>query len=243
MKELDQKLARAVQRFWTTLEDQSQRQGAKSGRKDAGRRSGATGGAQLDGFTQLFRELLEESHVNGTHVYTKQAVELPGYFRATKKWDLLVVVDGTLLATVECKSLCGPSFGNNLNNRAEESLGNATDFRTAYREGAFKPALDPWLGYLLLLEDAPGSRKPVRVSEPHFPVFPEFRGMSYVDRSQLLLTRLVRERLYDAACFLTSSREEGMRGVYSEPSEELCFRNLATSLLARAIAHTRTRGA
>lgn len=241
MKDLDSKLARAVRNFWTTLDNQSKKQGTKSGRKDPGGRSGATGGAQMNGFIDLLCGLLEDGGVSRAHIFCKQRVELPGYFRATKKWDLLLVVEGTLLATIECKALCGPSFGNNMNNRVEESLGSATDLRTAYREGAFKPALDPWLGYLLLLEDAPGSRSPVRVAIPHFAVFPEFQEASYAKRSEILLTRLVRERLYDAACFLISPRKNGKRGVYDEPSPELAFRNFAASILARAIAFTKTQ--
>ena len=52
--------------------------------------------------------------------------------------------------------------------------------------------------------------------------------------------KLVRERLYDATCFLLSSKAEGLNGEYQEPSEELGFKNFATLLLARAIAHTKT---
>jgi hypothetical protein len=43
-------------------------------------------------------------------------MELPGYFRPTKEWDLLVILDGNLLASIEFKSQIGPSFGNNYNN-------------------------------------------------------------------------------------------------------------------------------
>ncbi len=38
--------------------------------------------------------------------------------------------------------------------------------------------------------------------EPHFKVFPEFKNASYANRYEILLTKLVRERLYDSACFL-----------------------------------------
>jgi len=53
------------------------------------------------------------------------------------------------------------------------------------------------------------------------------------------LTKLVRERLYDSACLLTSDRERGKTGEYAEPSPELCFKNFVESLLARAIAHVK----
>ena len=142
---------------------------------------------------------------------------------------------------VEFKSQVGPSFGNNFNNRTEEALGSATDVWAAYREGEFNESPRPWLGYLMLLEDTPTSTCPVSVRAPHFPVFEEFRGSSYARRYEILLTKLVRERLYDAACFLMSDPERGRKGHYSEPSAELSFQNFVASLLAKAIAHVKSK--
>ncbi|MFH1680624.1 MAG: PaeR7I family type II restriction endonuclease [Candidatus Eisenbacteria bacterium] len=234
-------LEQAIRHFWTTRERQSRDQGSKSGQKDAGARSAVTGGAQMDGFVTLVRDLLVGGGVPEASVYCKRNSELPGFYRPEKQWDLLIVLDHHVVATIEFKSQVG-SFGNNYNNRTEEAIGNAVDLRTAYRDGAFKPSADPWLGYLMLLEDATGSRRPVGVREPHFKVFEEFRDASYARRYELLLTKLVRERLYNAACFLLSDRADGPRGVYTEPSEELAFRNFAASLLAHATAYMKTRG-
>lgn len=239
MRELREDLANAVRHFWRTRDRQYRSQGSKSGRRDAGSRSAVTGGAQMDGFVNLVRSLLVDAGIAYPSVFCRRGVELPGFYRPEKQWDLLVVVDGTLLATVEFKSQVG-SFGNNYNNRTEEAIGNAVDLRTAYRDGALRPSSDPWIGYLMLLEDAPGSRKAVGVKEPHFQVFDEFRGASYALRYEILLTRLIRERLYDAACFLLSSRDSGIGGNYEEPSEELSFRSFAASLLARAHAYLET---
>ncbi|MCI0460826.1 MAG: PaeR7I family type II restriction endonuclease [Gemmataceae bacterium] len=166
---------------------------------------------------------------------------LPGWFRAEKDWDLIVICNRLLVAVVEFKSHVG-SFGNNCNNRIEEALGNSTDLLAAYREGAFKPSLRPWLGYLMLLEEAAGSTRPVRVREPHFRVFPEFRSASYAERYNQLLLRLVRERLYDSACFLMSPAAEGLAsGLYREPNAELSFANFVASLLGHASAVARTQ--
>ena len=234
------RLRAAVKQFWTTRETQSRKQGSASGAKDAGARSAVTGGAQMNGFVNLVRDLLGDSGLPKPHVYCDKYVEIPGWYRPEKKWDLLVVADGRLLAGVEFKSQVG-SFGNNYNNRIEESIGSAVDLWAAYREGAFKPSARPWLGYLMLLEEAPGSTAPVRAREPHFKVFPEFRAASYAKRYEVLLTKLVRERLYDAACFLMSSATDGARGVYREPAPELSFENFIASLLAKAIAVARTK--
>lgn len=231
----------AVRHFWRTRSRQAKAQGARSGDRDRGGRTAVTGGAHLDGFAELIQRLVVDAGVSDTAVHRRTRVELPGYYRAEKKWDLVVVVDGRLFATVEFKAQVGPSFGNNYNNRTEEALGNATDYWAAFREGAFRGSPRPWLGYLMLLEDAPGSTRPVSVAEPHFTVFEEFRNASYAKRYEILLTKMVRERLYDAASLLLSPNTAGRNGAFSEPSAELTFANFAESLVARAIAYSRTQ--
>jgi hypothetical protein len=240
LTDLEHRLRQAIISFWTQRGSQSQKQGGDAGDKDRGDRAAVTGGKHLDGFHELIATLLEEAGLQRATIYWRKRTELPGWFRAEKSWDLLVVADGKLVAIMEFKSQVG-SFGNNFNNRTEEALGNATDLWAAYEEGAFRPSERPWLGYLMLLEDAPGSNSPVRVKEPHFKVFPEFRDASYAKRYELLLTKLVRSRLYDAGCFLLSSREGGLRGEYQEPNPELSFHNFVASLMGRAIAVARTQ--
>ena len=83
---------------------------------------------------------------------------------------------------------------------------------------------------------------PVKVSEPHFPVFAEFKDASYAKRYDLLLTKLVRERLYDASCLLMSTLEGGLRGEYREPNPELRFQNFLACLLAHATAISKAQG-
>jgi len=199
-----------------------------------------TGGAQMDGFIGLIRDVLCEHGLPDAQVHCEKALELPGWYRPEKKWDLLIVADDRLIAGIEFKSQVG-SFGNNYNNRTEEAIGSAADLWAAYREGAFAPSSKPWLGYLMLLENAPGSTVRVRAREPHFRVFPEFRDASYARRYEILLTKLVRERLYDGACFLMSDAANGLRGAYHEPAPELSFQNFVESLLGRVIASTRTK--
>jgi hypothetical protein len=232
---LEQRLKDAVSFFWRTRAGQSEKQGGEDSDKDRGDRSAVTGGKHLDGFRELVALLLEEAGLKRATIYWRKKTELPGWYRAEKNWDLLVVADGKLVAIVEFKSQVG-SFGNNFNNRTEEALGNASDLRAAYEEGAFSLSERPWLGYLMLLEDVAGSNSPVKVKEPHFRVFPDFRDASYAERYNQLLTKLMRKRLYEACCFLMSSSEGGLKGEYREPNQELCFRTFVTSLLARAIA-------
>jgi hypothetical protein len=147
-------------------------------------------------------------------------------------------MDGFLdmVATLEFKSHVGPSFGNNFNNRAEESLGTATDLWTAYREGAFGAIAKPFVGWLMLLEDCPQSRSPVQDKSPHFPVFPEFRGASYAQRYDILCQRLMREQLYTTASVLTSPRAAEKSGAFAELAGMTGLRSFVTTLAGHIAA-------
>lgn len=237
---LQRRLRRAIKQFWRTRGLQANRQGGDVGDKDRGDRSAVTGGRHLDGFGELVAALLEEAGLQRATIYWRKKTELPGWYRAEKSWDLLVVADKRLVAIVEFKSHVG-SFGNNFNNRVEESLGNAVDLWAAYEEGAFRPSDRPWLGYFMLLEDSPKSTANVRVREPHFEVFSEFKASSYAERYTQLLTKLVRSRLYDSACLILSPRTAANSGNYREISSELTFQNFVASLLARVIAVAKTQ--
>lgn len=232
MRDRDPELRNAIRHFWRTRADQSSKQTIAEAR-DRGSRAAVTGGKQMDGFIRLVRHLLIEAKVPESCIAVDKRIELPGWFRAEKKWDLVVIHERELIAAIEFKSQIGPSFGNNFNNRTEEALGSATDLWAAYREGAFKPSSRPFLGYLMLLEDCDRSSAPVKTVAPHFPVFPEFRGASYRQRYSILIEKLLRDRLYEGACFLTSRSEAADTGDFAEPHPELTFTKFVMPLLAR----------
>ena len=225
----------AIAHYWNTRKAQKDRQKLR-GVSDAGLRSAVTGGAQMDGFINLFRKLIIESGIDGRCVFRKKALELPGFFRPTKEWDLLVIKEGILVAAIEAKSQVGPSFGNNFNNRTEEAMGSALDLWTAFREGAFKGGVQPFLGYFFLLEDCQASNRPVKVREPHFKVFPEFVGASYMKRYELFCRKLVLERHYSAASFLTSEEKTGSQGIFKEPAKDLSIALFAKRLASHSAA-------
>lgn len=228
----EKKIKDAVKFFWSTRRGQAARQGSGESGADRGGRGAVTGGHQMDGFEAMVRDLLVEGGVPAGSIYSEPDVELPGFFRPEKKWDFLVVHDGKLLAAIEFKSQVGPSFGNNFNNRTEEALGNATDIWIAFRENAFKSSVRPWLGFLMLLEKAEGSTRPVKSREPHFPVFNEFKDASYSRRYELLIDKLMKERLYDRACLIMSEATAERSGRYEEPNSEMGIEGFLNSLLA-----------
>ena len=73
----------------------------------------------------------------------------------------------------------------------------------------------------MLLEESLRSITLIGVAEPHSPVFEEFREASYARRYELFCQKLVRERLYDAACLILSEKIGGLEGQYREPNAEI----------------------
>jgi len=157
----DERLAQSVRFFWRGRRDAVKKQQA-AGRGDQGNRGAVTGGKNLDAFRDMIVDIVHRYGPEGCEVHRgKTMVVLPGFFRPTKLWDLLIIFQNRLLAAMELKSLCGPSFGNNANNRCEEAIGSGFDFRKAQGDGLFGCGASPFLGYLILVEDSDGSRNPV----------------------------------------------------------------------------------
>jgi hypothetical protein len=223
--------SQAVAHYWRTRAAQRTKQEA-GGKADQGLRSAVTGGAQMDGFIDLFSELVIQTGIPLECIFRKKAVELPGFFRPTKEWDLLIVREKTLIAAIEAKSQVGPSFGNNFNNRTEEAIGSALDLWTAFREKAYLDSPQPFLGYFFMLEDCAASNRPVGVQEPHFKVFPEFVDASYMRRYELFCRKLVLERHYTASALITSSSLDGLSGVYKTSADDLSMERFAKVLIA-----------
>jgi hypothetical protein len=236
--DLEERIKTAVRFFWNTREGQISRQ-ADYETHDQGNRGAVTGGKQLDGFINLVRDILIDNSIDDNCIYINTKLELPGFYRPSKKWDLLVVEDSNLLSAVEFKSQVGPSFGNNFNNRTEEAMGSALDIWTAFREGVFKNS-NPWIGYFMLLEDCSGSSVPVSVRSPHFGVIEEFVDSSYIKRYEIFCNKLVLERQYNAACFITSNKKDS--GNYSTPSKNLSFKSFIASMLSAVVMHRIAKG-
>lgn len=232
----ERKAREATMAFWGNREKARQKQ-IESGKADQGERAGVTAGKNMDGFLALIIDVVRANGLAHAQIHQQRAVvTLPGYFRPTKLWDALVINRGHLVAAVELKSQVGPSFGNNFNNRTEEAIGTAHDLWTAYREGAFGKQPRPFVGWLMMVEDAPESRQPVRDRSPHFPVFKEFQGASYLKRYDILCQRLIQEQLYGAASVLASPRTAATTGDFGEMSELTGLKTFITSLAGHVAA-------
>ncbi len=230
------KAKEAVKAFWGNREAARLKQN-ESGKADQGERAGVTAGKNMDGFLALATDLV---HANGLEeaeiCIDRKVLTLPGYFRPTKIWDMLVLNEGRLTAAIEFKSHVGPSFGNNFNNRTEEAIGTALDFWTAFREGAFGDNPRPFVGWLMLVEDCDASRSPVGDNSTHFPVFEDFSGASYADRYNILCRKLAQEQLYSSASVMLSPRDAIKNGTYSELSEMTGLKTFVTTLAGHVAA-------
>lgn len=79
-------VAQAVQDFW------SARGNARARKPQGGARDAVLGGKNMDGFVDLVRLIVVHCGLpkEGVH-FRKSKVVLPGFFRATKSWDVLVI--------------------------------------------------------------------------------------------------------------------------------------------------------
>ncbi len=244
--DIEKRLHEAVQSYWDARSKNKEKQ-VKSGKIDAGTRGEVTGGTQMGALEVLVADILCDAGLKKLDIRTRTALELPGYFRATKKWDLMVVSEGQLVLAMEFKSQAGKSIGNNVNNRSEEAVGSAKDIWIAFREGRFGNSPPPFLGYFFLLEDHDKVKTPVGNKEPYFPVDPEFRGdakknkkgvekyqgVSYSKRYELLCRRLVLERLYSSACFLMATNHRGT--TITQPADDLSFQRFVAALRGHVV--------
>jgi len=251
--DIEKRLAEAVQSYWNARAKNKEKQ-IESGKIDAGTRGEVTGGTQMGALEVLVADILCDAGLNKLDVKTRTALELPGYFRATKKWDLIVVSEGQLVLAMEFKSQAGKSIGNNINNRSEEAVGSAKDIWTAYREKRFGEAPAPFLGYFFLLEDRDEVKSPVTNKEPYFAVDPVFRGkqltkgrngaercegVPYTKRYELLCRRLVLERLYSAACFVMATNSRSTKIL--QPAADLSFQRFVAALRGHVVTILESR--
>ena len=236
LADYETKAREAVKVFWGNRLAALQKQ-RELGRTDQGERSGVTAGKNMDGFIAIVLDVIRANGLTDAHTMIgRRLLTLPGFFRPTKSWDLLVINHGRLVAALELKSHVGPSFGNNFNNRTEEALGTAIDFWTAFRDGAFGEVPRPFVGWLMLVDESPASSRPVRDRSPHFALFPEFQNASYLDRYGILCRKLTQERLYTTATVMASPRTSATDGAFRDLSEITSLKTFITSFAGHIAA-------
>lgn len=219
----------AVKQHWL-LRDEQDKKNKASKRADAGTRGSVTGGKHLAPLEEAVAGLFRADPDIGaklTILYGGKHT-LPGYYRRSKNWDLVVLYRGVLVAAVEFKSQVG-SIGNNHNNRTEESLGNSADLLRANELGMFGE-VNPWIAYILVLEKSDKSTKPVRDDRTLFPSDRDFDRVAYLDRYRITFKRMLLEGKYNAV--VVAASEKG-GGVFDEPEVQLSFANFEAEVAGR----------
>jgi hypothetical protein len=230
--DLDQRFREAVRSFWEARQRQQDEHVAR-GKIDAAARGAVSSYSQMGALEVLLVDIVLAAGLGPKRVHVRTALELPGYYRPEKKWDLLIVADGRLFAAIDLESQVGPDFEDTFNARAAECIGSAEDVWTAYNQGLFGKGPSPFVGYFLLTEDCAALYEKHTLRELYFPVDPVFQVTSYAQRYELLCTRLLSERKYSAAClaFVPENEEDA-----SFPARSLSFGQFATALDAHARA-------
>jgi len=225
------KITYAVRYFWHTRAKQSGDQ-KKRDTSDQGNRGAVTGGKQLDGFIELLAEIAMDYGIPKEMIHVKSNF-LPGYFRPSKDWDFLITTPkNNLVCAIELKSQVG-SFGNNFNNRTEESLGSSFDLATSLSENSFQYNIMPWVGYLIIIENSEKSSKAVRVQERLYKVRPEFVGSSYIQRYDLFCQRLMSKKLYNSAAVLWTKSDFSFGQCSMETSIKTFLKSFISNILIR----------
>jgi len=71
IKNLENLVSDAVAHYWLTRKAQNDNQ-KSCGLSDAGLRSAVTGGAQMDGFINLFRDLIVDTGIDNHYIHEKR---------------------------------------------------------------------------------------------------------------------------------------------------------------------------
>ena len=223
--------AAAIREFWTVKKAQQTASDA-AGRLPGGTSGAVRAGKHMAPFEHLLRTVVLNTGIT-PDPSPSNTVYLPGFYRESKSWDVVLQYKGHALAIVEAKSQ-GSSLANNFNNRVEEAIGQAADVWKSHERGLLISGVRPWIGYLMIVEETPKTIEPKylmggKIVPAGMEVDPTFDGMSYAERYALAFKRLDQERMLDATCVAITSGPDS----YSYPNDWLSFNGFAAQLWGR----------
>lgn len=223
--------ADAVRAFWTIKESQQTASDA-AGILGGGTSGAVRAGKHMGPFEQLIRKVVSDTGLV-PDPSPRDTVYLPGFYRESKSWDVVLQYKGHALAIVEAKSQ-GSSLANNFNNRVEEAIGQAADVWKSHERGLLISGIRPWIGYLMVVEETAKTTQPKhlmggKIVPAGMEVDPIFDGMSYAERYATTFKRLDQERMLDATCVAITSGPDA----YSYPNDWLSFNGFAAQLWGR----------
>lgn len=228
-------MKKALLKIYSDLSEAELKQ-FKKGKHDQGARAQVTSGKHLTEVEKVIRNDLIQAGYHPNDVYYEGGcLKIPGWFRPSKTWDLMAFDDQNLLAIVELKSI-NSSFGNNSNNRTEESLGSAIDAQYALKNNLIPFQTNPpFLGYVLIIKICEDSmRRTKDLSNTIYPIDPVYNGASYFERLTIMCRRLLAERLYQAVWIVGV---DPATGEIVEPEKDLTYDKFLMALKSQLWIH------
>jgi type II restriction enzyme len=224
----------AILDMYVRMDAAAQDQAARGG-SDQGARAEVTSGKHMDEIAEIIvTDLIREGFDSKGFHFLGNEMYIPGWFRATKNWDILAFDEESLISAIELKSI-NSSFGNNLNNRAEEAVGSATDAAYAIDADLIgSHDAPPVLGYALVVRECASSKKKPRLTSPYYAPDEVFSDTSYLDRFEILCKRLQQKRLYQAVWLAYADTDNG---TVREPDEAMTYEKFIASIAGGLSVH------
>lgn len=94
----------------------------------------------------------------------------------------------------------------------------------------------PWMGWAMIF-DPTTAGNPVRRGALNFPLDPAFNDATYTKRYQVLVNRLMQERVYNFASVILTKPNDGPRGVYQDLDPNASFKQFLASLAGHVAGH------
>ena len=173
-----------------------------------GNRGVMIGGGAMNGFAYADQVVALSAGVPEDDIIISRSAQdrratLPGFFRPSKNFDFVIIQNQIPVVALEFKSI-NSSFGNNMNNRADEAIGQGTDLNAMY-DGNGISAGDFFSGYILCMADTEDSRRVTReITLPLINLNIEMNRLSYQGRGDAMCLRLEEECTWTCTSFLSS---------------------------------------
>jgi hypothetical protein len=192
------------------------------------------------GFAALYAKLTEaladdlaRAGLDRSAMVIDARVAFPGtYGLAPRQWDLVVLDDDLPTLVVEVKADLGPN-PHNLRNRLNDILSLVTNLSRMF-DGEERAAYKPCVAILFVMLEAPAlTKKRWLPANLYYPGDESPKEGSFIDLLGVTLSRMLDDKLIDAACLLTVDEDKKQ---LSEPRSELSFGEFS----ARIIEHLTT---
>jgi hypothetical protein len=177
-----------------------------------GNRGAMIGGGSMNGFATAARAVALSAGVPEEHIIISSHPRdlrstLPGFFRTTKNFDFLIIRNRVPVVALEFKSING-AYGKNMNNRADEAIGQGTDLNAMYAANGMR-ASDFFSGYIFCMADDNDSRRTTQETTlALIDLQVGMNGLSYQGRGDAMCLRLEERGVWTCTSFLTSDHSE-----------------------------------